>query len=139
VPLREGGAHGVDPLPFAIEVVGRDETLDDTDPGGGLLVDPPGVLDPIRPHEIGNDLLAALDEGEHETGVLPGGTVSDAGSLEEQDSMLGEALRQVKRGGEAGEAPADDDHVRLLVAAKGGQRRSVAAGGFEPVAVGLEG
>ena len=52
-----------------------------------------------------------VDEGEQETGVLPGGSVADTGSLEEDDPVLGEGLRKMKSRREARKAPADEDRV----------------------------
>jgi hypothetical protein len=59
-----------------------------------------------------------VDEGEHEAGVLPGGSASDPDSLEEENAVFWEGLHEVKRCGQAGVAPADDQDVGGVFAAE---------------------
>jgi hypothetical protein len=121
----DSGEEGFHWLPLTVDAACRHQVFDEVDARRRGLEDRARFVDPARIHEVMNGLFRAADERQHEAAVPTRRPVSDPRSLEQHDSALPEALREVQRGGQTGIAAADDDDVSGLVALQRCERRAV--------------
>jgi|GEM_PF-5588315 hypothetical protein len=120
--VSRGGGHAQEPRPLVIacDAVAGDELPHIVD---GLLHIAMGFRGGLAAEAKRRQGEGEPEEGHGEAGVAPAGPIADVSLLQNGDLEARLRLFQMQGGGEAGEPPADDRHVRAHLPRQGRVRR----------------